>query len=139
MRLLLDTNVISDFVRGDPDVRRALLATAPDAVAVSSVTTMEISYGLARNPARARKIAPMLDELLNAITVLAYDDADARETGRIRVELESIGQPIGLCDVMIAGAARQRDLALVTHNIREMSRVRNLRCIDWREPSASGP
>ena len=58
MRLLLDTHVVSDFVRGEPFVRQALLACAPKDVAVSSVTVMEIAYGLARNPARARRIAP---------------------------------------------------------------------------------
>jgi tRNA(fMet)-specific endonuclease VapC len=135
MRLLLDTNVISDFVRGEPLVQQALLACAPKEVAVSSVTVMEIAYGLARNPARARRIAPVIEELLESITTLPYDPADAHETGHIRAALESGGQPIGLCDAMIAGTARQRNLTLVTHNAREFSRVADLRCVDWREPS----
>lgn len=63
------------------------------------------------------------------------DPADAHETGPIRAALESGGQPIGPCDAMIAGTARQRNLTLVTHNVREFARVACLRRVDWREPS----
>jgi tRNA(fMet)-specific endonuclease VapC len=136
MRLLLDTNVISDFVRGDPDVKRQLLATAPAEIAVSSVTVMEIAYGLSRNPARAKRLAPVVDEFLGAVQVLAYESDDAWETGRIRAELEGVGSPMGLCDAMIAGVARWRDLALVTHNTREFARVAGLRWLDWRDGRA---
>lgn len=59
-------------MRGEPLVQQALLACAPKEVAVSSVTAMEIAYGLARNPARARRIAPVIEELLDSITTLPY-------------------------------------------------------------------
>ena len=50
MKFLLDTNVISDFVRGDAVVQSNLRTSAPADVAVSAITVMEIAYGLARNP-----------------------------------------------------------------------------------------
>ena len=133
MKLLLDTNVISDFVRGDPRVQSRLRACPPADIAVSSVTVMEFAYGLTRNAPRARKIAPLIDTLLASLKVLPYSEADARETGRIRAELESSGSPIGLCDAMLAGVARTRGLVMITHNLAEFSRVSDLRTEDWQQ------
>jgi len=133
MKLLLDTNVISDFVRGVESVQQRLRSTAPADIAVSTVTVMEISFGLARSAPRARRIAPVVEALLAAVTTLDYGDGDARETGHIRAELELLGRSIGLCDAMLAGVARSRNLTMVTHNLSEFSRVDGLRVADWRE------
>jgi tRNA(fMet)-specific endonuclease VapC len=132
MKCLLDTNVVSDFVRGISSVQQRLRAHAPADLSVSAVTVMEIQYGLSRNPQRARRIAPLIDLLIASIVVIAYSDDDARETGRIRAELEAIGRPIGICDAMLAGVARYRGLLLVTHNTSEFSQVTKLRAEDWR-------
>jgi tRNA(fMet)-specific endonuclease VapC len=131
MKLLLDTNVISDFVRGVVNVQARLRACAAIDLAVSTVTLMEIEYGLTRNEARARRIAPVISALLGSLSILPYSDADARQTGRIRAELERAGTPIGLCDAMLAGAARERGLCIVTHNVAEFARVENLNIQDW--------
>lgn len=138
VRLLLDTNVISDFVRGEPEVQHRLRATAPAHLAVPSVTVTEIAYGLARNPPRARRIASLLEQLIGAISVLEYTEADARETGRVRAELETAGRPIGLCDAMLAAVTRARHLTLVTHNADEFARVEHLRLVDWRSSAHPG-
>ncbi len=37
---------------------------------------MEIAYGLARSPVRARKIARLVEELLESITILPYYATD---------------------------------------------------------------
>ncbi|MGE0802066.1 MAG: PIN domain-containing protein [Lautropia sp.] len=131
MKLLLDTDVISDFVRGVAPVRLSLLACPPTDIAVSTITSMEIEYGLARNPERARRIAAMVRSLLDSVSILPFTEEDAAECGRIRAELESEGHPIGLCDAMIAGTARSRALTVITHNVSEFSRVTGLRVRNW--------
>jgi tRNA(fMet)-specific endonuclease VapC len=64
VKYLLDTTVISDFVRGQWAVRERLLRTSPSELAVSALTVMEVEYGLARDPARAQRIRPGRDALL---------------------------------------------------------------------------
>ncbi|MEJ0068161.1 MAG: PIN domain-containing protein [Pseudomonadota bacterium] len=54
MKYLLDTNVLSDFARGEPTVMARLRQEAPQQLAVSVITEMEVEYGLARNPNLAR-------------------------------------------------------------------------------------
>lgn len=135
MTLLLDTNVISDFVRGIESVQTHLRSRAPADLTVSTITVLELVYGLERNPARARRIAPVVEALLSSINVVEFSDADARDAGRVRVELERIGRPIGLCDSMLAGTARARGLTMVTHNTREFERVDHLTVLDWHVPT----
>lgn len=135
MRLLLDTNVISDFVRGVETVQSHLRASAPAELAVSAISVMEVAYGLERNPQRARRIAPVVEALLASLRILEFSESDARETGRVRTELEQRGKPIGLCDSMLAATARRRGLTLVTHNTRELERVDRLSLLDWHLPT----
>ena len=53
MKRLLDTSVVSDFVRGEPGVVKRLRASTPGSLAVSTITTMEVACGLERNARRA--------------------------------------------------------------------------------------
>ena len=50
MKYLLDTNVLSDFARGEQTVMARLRQEAPPQLAVSVITEMEVEHGLARNP-----------------------------------------------------------------------------------------
>jgi predicted nucleic acid-binding protein len=50
VKYLLDTNVLSDFARGEQAVMGWLRREAQPQFAVSVVAEMEVEYGLARNP-----------------------------------------------------------------------------------------
>ena len=132
MNYLLDTYTVSDFVKGQANVLERIKATPPNLIAVSALTRMEIDYGLALNPERARKLAPLLDAFFSAVATLPFDEADAKAAAAIRAALRIIGQPIGAYDVLIAGTALARGLVVVTSNIGEFRRVSGLQVEDWR-------
>ena len=46
-------------------------------------------------------------------------------------ELDRAGTPIGPNDLLIAATARADHAGLITHNVREFSRVADLRLEDW--------
>ena len=94
---------------------------------------MEVEFGLALNASRARKLAPVMHALLDAIAVVHYDTDDARASAMLRAALHKKGRPIGAYDVLIAGCAMARDLVLVSSNEREFGRVYGLRLENWRE------
>lgn len=132
MKYLFDTCVLSDFVRGDTATLARVKLTPPQLIAISSVTLMEVEFGLALNPTRARKLAPVMHALLGAISVLPYHAEDARATATLRAALQRRGRPIGAYDVLIAGCALARGLVLVTSNEREFRRVSGLAVENWR-------
>ena len=71
------------------------------------------------------------DELSAACGRLDFDAEAADHAARIRLQLESIGTPIGLADLLIAATARRHGCTLVTHNTGEFSRVPGLLLEDW--------
>jgi len=72
----------------------------------------------------------LLEHFFEAVASLPFDDRCAGEYGVIREELERAGTPIGPNDLLIAATALAHDGTLVTHNIREFSRVPGLRMED---------
>ena len=133
MKYLLDTCVISDFVKGHPNVLKRLKYEQPNAIAVSSITVMEINYGMKLNPVRAKKIQHIVDRLLAMVNILPYEQEDATTTGSIRSHLKTLGTPIGPYDVMIAGMALSRGLIMVTSNTQEFERIVGLNLEDWQD------
>ncbi len=130
VRYLLDTNVVSFHIRGSSAALQGRLRRVKAAtVALSVVTEMEIRFGLARNP--GLRIAPLVEQFLDAMTILPLDSEVARAYGRIRAELEKGGRPIGPLDTMIAAHAVAVGATLVTNDVREFRRVRGLRVVDW--------
>ncbi len=132
MRYLLDTCVLSDFARGEASTLARIKQASPGNLAISAVTEMEIDYGLRLNPRLARKLKPVIDAFVEAVTVLPYDRAAAHATSELRAILKRSGRPLGAYDALIAGTALAEELILVTSNVREFSRVTVLRLEDWR-------
>lgn len=56
MKYLIDTCIISYFVRGDSNVVKVFKATDPSLMAISSITAMEIEYGIQLHPERTKKL-----------------------------------------------------------------------------------
>jgi len=132
MRYLLDTCVLSDFARGEPSTLGHIREVSPGDLAISTITEMEIDYGLRLNPRLARRLKPVMDAFLGSVSLLPYDRAAAHATSEFRAILKRTGRPIGAYDALIAGTALARELILVTSNVREFSRVAKLRIEDWR-------
>lgn len=130
MKYLLDSNIaIEMFRRPAGKVAGTVRGHAARKVTVlSSIVTHELYYGVYRSDQPEYNLATI--ELLN-MEVLDFTDVDARSAGRVRADLAKLGTPIGPYDVLIAGQALARGLKLVTHNVREFSRVEGLRIEDW--------
>lgn len=86
-----------------------------------------------RLPETAPPRLAALSRLLRPMQRLAFDAACAEHAARIRAELEAAGTPIGPHDTLIAATALRYQVALVTRNVREFSRVPGLRCVNWHE------
>ncbi|MBW4651536.1 MAG: type II toxin-antitoxin system VapC family toxin [Kaiparowitsia implicata GSE-PSE-MK54-09C] len=133
MRYLLDTCVISDFIKGEIGTTARFKQTEPVDIALSTITVMELRYGLALNPQRAQKVEPAIASILSSVTILPFDTLEAEQAAQIRAVLKSQGQPIGAYDVLISATALQHNLLMVTANQREFERVPCLQTENWRQ------
>jgi len=132
--LVLDSNTISYYFRGDPQVVPRLQALRPAELGVSAIVEYELRYGLMRLPpeAAASRLAA-LSQLLRPMQILPFDSECAAIAARLRVDLEALGTPIGPHDTLIAATALRHQAALVTRNVREFARVPGLQCLNWHE------
>jgi tRNA(fMet)-specific endonuclease VapC len=89
VRYLLDTCVLSDLVKEEPGTQTRLRQTTPLDIAVSSITVMELRYGLQLNPQRAAKIEPIITSLLASVTLLPFGTAEAEQAAQIRSLLKT--------------------------------------------------
>jgi tRNA(fMet)-specific endonuclease VapC len=126
---MLDTNIVSHLIRvPDGPVRQRLLAL-PAAACVSLVTACELRFGARK--VDSRRLDAEITDILSVIETVPMGLEIIPHYAALRSELESQGRPIGSADLFIAAHALALDLTLITANIREFSRVPNLRVENW--------
>ena len=128
MKYLLDTNSVIALDKRHPELTARLRQSPPEQFALSSIVLMELYYG-------AYKSMKTTENLRNIeklpFPVLPFTAEDAQRAGRIRTELERLGTPIGNFDLLIAAQTLNHSLTLITHNVREFSRIAALQWEDW--------
>jgi tRNA(fMet)-specific endonuclease VapC len=134
--LILDSNTISYYFRGDPQVVPRLQAVRPADLGVPSIVEYELRYGLLRllQQAAAPRMAA-LTQLLRPMQMLPFDAECAAHAARIHATLDAAGTPIGPHDTLIAATALRHQSTLVTRNVREFSRVPGLQVLNWHAES----
>ena len=131
MTYLLDTNAWIRFLNQGPNSIKTRLAHIDgSAMRFCSVVKAELLFG-AENSKRKDENLATLDELFKGIESFSFDDKAAVQYSKIRAALAKSGTPIGPNDLMIAAIALANKAALVTHNVREFSRVAGLPIEDW--------
>jgi tRNA(fMet)-specific endonuclease VapC len=127
---VLDTNTLMYFFKGRESVSRKLLSIPPKEIGIPSVVVYALEVGIAKSKA-PRKRLKQLEEMMSIITVLPFTVKEARSSAMIRAQLERKGLPIGPIDMLIAGTALAHQAILVTHNIKEFTRIDKLQVEDW--------
>lgn len=131
MIFLLDTNTCIYLIKKRPPevIHRFEEHTVGD-IGVSSVTTAELYFGVEKSQRPAQNRAA-LEQFLLPLVVADFDYTAAIAYGRIRSALEKRGTPIGPLDTLIAAHAVSLSLTLVTSNVREFSRIPDLKVENW--------
>lgn len=127
---VIDTNTLIYFFKGSESVSRKLLSLPPKEIGIPSIVVYELEVGIAKSNA-PRKRLKQLEEMLSIITVLPFTIKEARSSAIIRAQLERKGQPIGPIDTLIGGTALAHQAILVTHNIKEFTRIAKLQVENW--------
>ena len=131
MTFLLDTNVCIRFLNGrSENIQTQLGSIDPSEIVLCSIVKAELFYGVMKSAYPTKNLAK-LQYFVSRFTSLPFDDDAAESYGHIRAQLERAGTPIGPNDLQIAAIAVANNLTLITHNIREFSRVSNLLIEDW--------
>jgi len=146
MTYLLDTDLLIFMIRGLKSSTRQTARrqramnlvdrcrkaqAAGDIVGLSAVTVSELEFGARHSEQYDVEIAAMR-KVLAPFHIYDYDAVSCPvHYGRVRHELETIGQTIGSMDLLIAAHALSLDATVVTNNETHFERVTGLKVVNW--------
>ena len=128
---LLDTNIVSYWMRGDQKLIAKIKAHRPSDLAISTITLAEIHYGIEKSPVKKNERRNKIERIYSMLKVYPFDEPAALKYAIIRTQLEKDGQVISERDLQIASIAMANKLIVVTHNEKEFTRVSKLEIEDW--------
>ena len=134
MIYLLDTNAcIAVIEEKPPSVRAKFYKVLQDdsQILVPSIVAFELWYGVEKSAHREANARRATMFLAGPIRVVPFEEEDAIVAGAIRATLETSGKPIGAYDLLIAAQALRLKATLVTANVSEFRRVKDLAWEDW--------
>ena len=120
--VLLDTNIIIDFFRGDKKIVASL--EQRQSVYTAAAVLGELYLGAYRSANESKKLQEIKEFLLNC-KVLPADSATAEKYAIVKTALLKKGKPIPENDIWIAATALQHGLPLYT-NDRHFNEVEGL-------------
>lgn len=122
--IILDTNVLSELMKSQPDKSVVLWFGKYQAPSlfITTLTQAEILYGLEILPAGKRrtalkKAANLMFELDFTGRILPFDTDAAQLFATIAAKRRKIGRPISQIDAQIAAIARCHNATLATRNV----------------------
>ena len=132
MKYLLDTNICIYIINEKPaKVLKKFEQYPVHEFGISSITHAELQYGVAKSTHKETN-QNALDEFLLPLTILPfYGERLVACYGEIRSLLEATGRTIGPLDMLIAAHAASLDLTIISNNIKEFSRIPNLKYENW--------
>ncbi len=131
MKFLLDTNICIYIIKQKPPevLQRFNIYQVGD-IGVSSITVAELEFGVQKSQFPTKN-QQALTQFLLPLTIVDFDRGAAIVYGDIRARLGKQGKPIGSLDTLIAAHALSLQVTLVTNNVKEFSRVQNLKLDNW--------
>jgi len=128
MKFLIDTDICSYALKGEPKVVHRWRPLLPADVCISVITEAELRFGA---KGRSTTFRREVDRFLDALEVVPFRSSETETYADLRHRLKRAGTHIGIFDLVIASQAVANDLTLVTNNEREFQRVPGLRVENW--------
>lgn len=99
-------------------------------MSTTSINAYEILFGagLSKIPENSEETV----KLLGKLDILPFDTNAAERASEIHSTLSSNGQQINIKDILIASIAIVNEMILVTRNIKDFSRIKDLKIEKWQ-------
>ena len=136
---LLDTNIISEFTKMNPNQNvLSFFSARKNLCAISAITWQELIKGIYKLPEGKKKhnLSSFVNRLEQNTTILPYDKFASQICGEIQAKMESKGKTLPFSDSQIAATALSNGMVLVTHNTQDFKAIQEnsfLQMEDWFE------
>jgi len=130
---LLDTNIVSYWMRGDRSLMDKIRSHSPSDLSLSTITLAEILYGIEKSPIKKKERRTKIDRICSQLEIHPFDEPAAEKYGLVRAGLERQGLVISERDLQIAAIAMANRLCIVAHNTKKFNRIKGLTIEDWAQ------
>jgi len=132
-RALIDTDIISYFFKGDPDVIRnfKIYLKHFDLIEISLITYYEVIGGLLSK--NALKQLAVFEDFVSENVVLPLTEKSVKISAELYSTLRQSGMLIDDIDLLIAGVAIENEMTLITNNENHFSRIPGLKIENWKK------
>ena len=131
MKHVLDTDTIIYFLKGDRDIVSRVLSVPPESLYTTIINYAELMFG-AYNSLKLKENLSKVKGFLSKIKILGFDEASGETFGKLKATLRKKGLSIADLDLMIASICILNDGTLITNNIRDFGKIKELRIENWK-------
>jgi len=124
-RLVLDTDVIIEHLRGRTGPSLITRLQEKFALATTLINSFELYYGAYKSKNSRTNVASVKG-FLSTITSLEFDEPSAERSGQVLAQLESKGRTIDPRDLFIGCISLAHGYPLLTRNHRHLERIPEL-------------
>jgi len=131
MQYLLDTNICIYLFKGKFNIDKKIEKVGIQNCAISEITYAELIYGAEKSEHPIKNLA-VIENFTNQISILPIFNAIkifAKEKARLRQE----GKIISDFDILIGATAISNKMKMVTRNVAEFKRLKNIKIENWVE------
>lgn len=129
MKYLLDTNICVHFFRGKFSLGSKFQEVGLKSCAISEITLAELIYG-AEHSLNPEKNFALIESFSEEITILPIINS-VYLYGKEKSRLRKGGIMISDFDLLIGATAVAADLIMVTENVSEFERIKDIRIENW--------
>ena len=127
MPYLIDTDLVIDHLANITEANQLLDKLAPEGIAISMITYMEVYQGVARSPS-ATEARAKLQIFRRSVPVLPFSLSVAKRCALLREQLKTEQKRVKAraLDLINAAIALEHDLTLVTRNVSDYQDIPDL-------------
>jgi predicted nucleic acid-binding protein len=121
--VLLDSDVIIEYLKGNAGVASIIEGLAPDELAISAISVMEVLAGAA-NKSEERFLLKQLGRF-----VVVHVDPDISLRAIELMQQYRLSHGLAIPDALIAATAAKHEAALYTRNTKHFATIRDVRLL----------
>jgi predicted nucleic acid-binding protein len=132
LQYVLDTDTCIYLLNDVPSVKKHVLQTGVDSLAISIITLAELFFGAHNSQQKEHNLRKIKDFITPpAPQILSLTHAIVEKFGEVKADLVRRGQIIGDFDILIASTALVHKSVVVTNNQEHYQRIKGLRLENW--------
>lgn len=130
--VLLDTDILIGLLRNNKEAVRVIsnLLAKHIILFTTSINTAELYFG-AHLSEKSQENLEAVEKLTKTINIIPFELNHSKIYGEIRSDLQKKGEIINELDIFIATIAIEKDLPIITRNVKHFERITKLKVDTW--------